>query len=175
MPIYARLQAGSSQTLVVWRRRGLTRGVFDTLLPDGSPQLHASSCFAAAAMLLHLTQPATFGMDIAAVACAAMAAPFVESMTDAELPHDSRLRLTAHRAAVVAGLRSLGAALSVPGFAAAVSREDPSALAALVAGLKASRIGTGQAAVADAFAPAALQVLHRAAAFRSVSCQYHTH
>jgi hypothetical protein len=156
--------------MLAWCRRSLTCGSFDVISTGDSPQHHATSCFAAAAMLLHLTQPAVFGMDIAAAACAALAAPFIESMTDAELTHDSKLRRITHRAAALAGLRSLRATLSVPGFTAAVAREEPSALAAIVAGLKTSGSGKGQAAVAAAFAPAALEVLCCAAAFQYVSC-----
>lgn len=149
----------SEHKLVARRRRGLTRGAFDTPPADGLPGQHASSCLAAAAMLLHLIKPNMFGMETAAAACAALAAPLMAAVTDAALPGDSSLPLVAHQAVALTGLRSLGAALSVPGFAAAVAEEEPSALPALVAGLRGPGAGAGQTATATALAPTAYEVL----------------
>ena len=106
--------------------------------------------------MMQLVQPRAFGIDTAAAACVALAAPIVEVAATESRSHDSGLLeiARAHRTMALAHVGRLNAALRVPGFPAAVAAEHPAALAALATECLDSELKS----VAAAFAPAAVEV-----------------
>jgi hypothetical protein len=144
-------------TLINWRRKILTGGAFDVSTPHDRDPSWNSSRSAAAALLLHLMQPAVFGNDIAAAAFAAFVLPLSDGFA-ASLPHHGRGISVIHQSMALAHVGVLQAAIRVPGFTAAVAVEQRMALAVLAAGTWSSGSGTACCGVPAVYAPAYYEV-----------------
>lgn len=92
-------------------RRALSQGKFDALASDKP----AGSGAAAALMLVYLMQPQLFGVSLAAIACAAWAAPLIDSSAAACVTSSHRLLAAAHLDAIG---RACGSRASPRRFAA---------------------------------------------------------
>lgn len=130
--------------LMQWHRRTLTGGAFDVSTSRDSNPSSTGSRFAAAALLLHLMQPAAFGEDVAAAAFAAFMLPLSDAFA-ASLPLNDRGIFVIHQSMALAHMGVLQVALRMPGFTAAVAVEQPMALAMLAAGTWSSRSGMATA------------------------------
>lgn len=136
-----------------WCRQKVSHGALVLPANGGSDM---TSCVVAAAIMLHLIQPDAFGIDTAAAACVALAAPFLQDPAAEPHMHDGSLveMHHVHRFMALGNPGQLNAALRVPGFPAAVAAEHPAALAALATECLDSELNFAAAA----FAPAAVEV-----------------